>query len=78
MPISEPILVPDRSSEEVRKQVLDGYMREPVFDPTLAKKVSVRSKGDPKQLTSLQPTRCWLAPDIRSGPVPASCPPPES
>ena len=37
MPISEPILVPDRSSEEVRKQVLDGYMREPVFDPTLAK-----------------------------------------
>jgi hypothetical protein len=44
MPISEPILVPDRSSEEVRKQVLDGYMREPVFDPTLAKKVSVRSK----------------------------------
>jgi hypothetical protein len=44
MPISEPILVPDRFSEEVRKQVLDGYMREPVFDPTLAKKVSVRSK----------------------------------
>jgi hypothetical protein len=48
MPISEPILVPDRSPEEVRKQVLDGFMREPVFDPTLAKKVSVRSKGDPK------------------------------
>ena len=44
MPISEPILVPDRSSEEVRKQVLDGYIREPVFDPTLAKKVSMRSK----------------------------------
>jgi hypothetical protein len=40
------------------EQALDGYMREPIVDPTRAKKVFVRSKGDPKQLTSLQSTRC--------------------
>ena len=48
MPISEPVLVPDGAPEEVRKHVLDGYMREPVFDPTLATNVSVRGKGQPK------------------------------
>ena len=48
MPIAEPGLVPEGAPDEVAKQIVDGYMREPAFDPTLNQKVSARRKGDPK------------------------------
>jgi hypothetical protein len=45
------------------EQALTAICEEPVFDPTLAKKVSVCSKGDPSVTDDQCPVmRCWPVP----------------